>query len=86
MNNKTKNQLLWLIVLTIVLVVGYMWYNPRVVEVEVPVVLKPQAPIQEVEMREPEFRGPPIKKYKHGVHATDGDHNESKWGNPTIIR
>ena len=66
MNNKTKNQLLWLIVLTIVLVVGYMWYNPRVVEVEVPVVLKPQAPIQEVEMREPEFRGPPIKKYKPG--------------------
>jgi len=47
----------------IALVVGYMWYNPRVVEVEVevPVMIPPQ-----VETRDPEFRGPPIKKYKPG--------------------
>jgi hypothetical protein len=63
MKNKTKNQLLWLVIVMIALVVGYMWYNPRVVEVEVevPVMIPPQ-----VETRDPEFRGPPIKKYKPG--------------------
>lgn len=63
MKNKTKNQLLWLVIVIIALIVGYMWYNPRVVEVEVevPVMIPPQ-----VETREPEFRGPPIKKYKPG--------------------
>ena len=65
MKNKTKNQIMWLLIVMIVLVAGYMWYNPRVVEVEVevpvPVMVK-----QQVETREPEFRGPPIKKYKPG--------------------
>lgn len=62
MKNKTKNQLLWLVIVMIALIVGYMWYNPRVVEVEVPVMIPPP----QVETREPEFRGPPIKKYKPG--------------------
>ena len=63
MKNKTKNQIMWLLIVTIVLVAGYMWYNPRVVEVEVPVPVMVQ---QQAEAREPEFRGPPIKKYKPG--------------------
>jgi hypothetical protein len=63
MKNKTKNQIMWFIVLVVALVTGYMWYNPRVVEVEVPVPVMVQ---QEVHTREPEFRGPPIKKYKPG--------------------
>lgn len=61
MKNKTKNQLLWIIILMIALVVGYMWYNPRVIEVEVQT-----PPLLQIETREPEFRGPPIKKYKPG--------------------
>jgi hypothetical protein len=63
MKNKTKNQLLWIIILMIALVVGYMWYNPRVIEVE---VQTPPPPLLQIETREPEFRGPPIKKYKPG--------------------
>lgn len=64
MKNKTKNQLLWTIILMIALVVGYMWYNPRVIEVEVQT--PPPPPLLQIETREPEFRGPPIKKYKPG--------------------
>lgn len=64
MNNKTKNKLLWVIIVMIVMTIIYMWYNPRVVEVEVPVPVMVRQ--EEVQERHPEFRGPPIKKYKPG--------------------
>jgi hypothetical protein len=64
MKNKTKTQFLWatLVVLTIAIV--YLIQNPRVVKVPVKVPTMMVRP-QEVR-REPEFRGPPIKKYKPG--------------------
>lgn len=66
MKNKTKTQLLWVVLVVLVATVVYMWYNPQVVEVpvEVPVPLRPQ-PTHDIR-REPEFRGPPIKQYKPG--------------------
>jgi hypothetical protein len=65
MKNKQKTQLLGLTLIVLLVVVGYMWYNPKVVEVpvEVPVVVPTRT--REVR-REPEFRGPPIKQYKPG--------------------
>jgi len=52
------------VLVALFIAVGYMWYNPKVVEVpvEVPVVVPPPRPAR----REPEFRGPPIKQYKPG--------------------
>ena len=69
MKNKQKTQLLGLTLLVLLVVVGYMWYNPKVVEVpvEIPVIVPPPRPIRSQEVRrEPEFRGPPIKQYKPG--------------------
>jgi hypothetical protein len=65
MKNKTKNQLILGIILATV-VAGYAWWyaSPRVVTVEVPVPV--QVPVQVETAREPEFRGPPIKRYKPG--------------------
>jgi len=69
MKNKTKTRLLWTALVVLLIVIGYMWYNPQVVEipVEVPVMVPPPRPIRTQEIRrEPEFRGPPIKQYKPG--------------------
>jgi hypothetical protein len=69
MKNKTKTQLLWVVLIVLVAIVAYMWYNPQVVEVpvEVPVMVPPPRPVRTQEIRrEPEFRGPPIKQYKPG--------------------
>ena len=69
MKNKTKTQLLWVTLIILTFIVGYMFYNPKVVEVpvEIPVIVPPPRPIRSQEVRrEPEFRGPPIKQYKHG--------------------
>src|SRR5210317_184792 len=65
MKNKTKTQPMWVVLVALVIVVGYMWYNPTIVEV--PVVVHPPRipPTREVKY-EPEFRGPPIKQYKPG--------------------
>lgn len=67
MNNKQKIQVLYLVVAGLLLFVLWMWNNPRV-EVEVEEVEVPVAYPVEVHdaRREPEFRGPPIKKYKPG--------------------
>ena len=67
MKNKTKTQLLMATLVVLVVILGYMWYNPQVikvpVEVEVPVVV----PVRTQEVRRaPEYRGPPIKQYKPG--------------------
>jgi hypothetical protein len=68
--NKTKNQLLWSVVVVLALVLSYMWFNPKVVEVPVEVPVMPVPPRIELEQRdprrEPEFRGAPIKQYKPG--------------------
>lgn len=69
MKNRTKTQLLWVALVVLVIIAGYMYYNPKVVQVvkEVPIVVKPHHPIPTRDIRqEPEFRGPPIKKYKPG--------------------
>lgn len=69
MKNKTKNQLLWSILILLVLALVYMWNNPMVIRVpvEVPVMPVPPRLTQQRERRhEPEFRGPPIKQYKPG--------------------
>ena len=68
--NKTKNQLLWSVVVVLALVLSYMWFNPKVVEVPVEVPVMPVPPRIEVgrrePIREPEFRDAPIKQYKPG--------------------
>ena len=69
MKNRTKLRLMWFMLFVLTLVVGYMWYNPKLVEVpvEVPVVVVPPRPLPTQDVRrEPEFRGPPIKKHKPG--------------------
>ena len=69
MKNKTKTQLLWVTLIILTFIVGYMFYNPKVVEVpvEIPVIVPPPRPIRSQEVRrEPEVRGPPIKQYKPG--------------------
>ena len=68
--NKNKNQLLWSAIIVLALVLSYMWFNPKVVEVPVEVPVMPVPPRIELEQRdprrEPEFRGAPIKQYKPG--------------------
>lgn len=70
MKNKTKTQLLWSALAILTLILSYMWFNPKVVEVPVEVPVMPVPPRIEVSReeprREPEFRGPPIKQYKPG--------------------
>lgn len=69
MKNKTKTKLLWVALVILAAIVAYMLYNPQVVEVpvEVPVMMPPPRPVRTQEIRrEPEFRGPPIKRYKPG--------------------
>jgi hypothetical protein len=68
--NKAKNQIVMSAVVVLALVLGYMWFNPKVVEVPVEVPVMPVPPRIEVEQprpqREPEFRNAPIKQYKPG--------------------
>ena len=66
MKNRQKIQLMTLTLIVLVGVLGYMWYNPKVVEVPVEVVPVPPRPVEtrRPPVREPEFRGPPIKQYK----------------------
>ena len=69
MKNKSKNQILLSVVAILGLMLSYMWFNPKVVEVpvEVPVMPVPPRPVQRREKRrEPEFREAPIKQYKPG--------------------
>jgi len=68
--NKAKNKILMSAVVVLALVLSYMWFNPKVVEVPVEVPVMPVPPRIELEQREPrrepEFRGAPIKQYKPG--------------------
>jgi len=68
--NKNKTQILWSVIIVLALVLGYMYYNPKVVEVPVEVPVMPVPPRIEMERREPrrepEFRSAPIKQYKPG--------------------
>lgn len=69
MKNKAKNQILVSVVAILTLILSYMWFNPKVVEVpvEVPVMPVPPRPMERRERRrEPEFREAPIKQYKPG--------------------
>ena len=68
MKNRQKIQVMTLTLIVLVGVLGYMWYNPKVVEVPVEVVPGPPRPVEtrRPPVREPEFRGPPIKQYKPG--------------------
>ena len=67
MKNKTKTQLLMATLVVLVVVLGYMWYNPQVVEVPVEVEVPVMVPVRTQEVRrEREYRGPPIKQYKPG--------------------
>ena len=88
MKNKQKTQLLLLTVVVLVAAVGYMFYNPQVVEVPVEVAVPlPTRPVptRREPVREPEFRGPPIKQYKPGHMQqmgliTNGDENLPLYG------
>jgi len=79
MKNKQKTQLLLLTVVVLIAAVGYMFYNPQVVEVPVevavPVPVRP-VPTRRAQVREPEFRGPPYQAVQTRTHAADGSHHE----------
>lgn len=66
MKNKTKNQLLWLVVAVLVVAVVYLIKNPKVVKVPVQVGVPMQPRPRQTRTRAPEFRDAPIKKYKPG--------------------
>lgn len=60
MKNKTKTRLLMVTLVVLVVVLGYMWYNPQVVEVPVEVEVPVMVPVRTQEVRrEREYRGPP---------------------------
>ena len=65
MKNKTKTQLLWMVVVVLVTAVVYLRSNPTIVKVPVGVPVMPVPPRPEPR-REPEFRDAPIKQYKPG--------------------
>ena len=65
MKNKTKTQLTWTAIVILFAIIGYMWYNPQVVEVPVPMP-PPRLERSQERRRAPEFREPPIKQYKPG--------------------
>ena len=66
MKNKNKTRLMWTTIIVLVIALAYAWwYNPRTVEVPVEVPVEVQVPV-EVARSAPEYRGPPIKKYKPG--------------------
>lgn len=62
MKNRIKTQLMSSILFVLVLALMYMWYNPRIVKVMLPMSPRPTM----VRHEPPEYRGPPIKKYKPG--------------------
>jgi hypothetical protein len=64
MKNRQKIQLMTLTLVILVGILGYMFYNPKVVEIPVEVAVPVQT--RRPPVREPEFRGPPIKQYKPG--------------------
>jgi hypothetical protein len=69
MKNKTKIQYLWATLAILVLLLGYMYKNPMMIEVPVEVPVMPVPPrLMEREERphSREFREPPIKQYKPG--------------------
>ena len=65
MKSKIKTQVLSSVLIVAVLALVYMWYNPRIVKVETRNEL-PMSPRPTAVRRDPEYRGPPIKKYKPG--------------------
>jgi hypothetical protein len=69
MKNKTKTQIMWVILFALTVAVAYMWYNPKVVKINMPIQrplpMLPRPPVL-MPTREPEFRSPPLKQYKPG--------------------
>ena len=69
MKNRQKIQIMTLTLVILVGILGYNLYNPKVVEIPVEVAVPVHTrPVQtrRPPVREPEFRGPPIKQYKPG--------------------
>ena len=63
MKNKTKIQLLSIVVVAMIFVVAYLWSNPKVVT---HVITKRHREVPIARAQEPEFRGPPLRQYKPG--------------------
>lgn len=63
MKNKTKIQLLSIVVIAMIFVVAYLWSNPKVVT---QVITKRHREVPIARAQEPEFRGPPLRQYKPG--------------------
>lgn len=64
MKKKVKTQLLMILFVTLVAVIVYLVQNPVIVKV--PVRTPVPTPVRQPIRHEPEFRGPPIRKYKPG--------------------
>lgn len=63
MKNKTKIQLLSIVVIAMIFVVAYLWSNPMAVT---QVITKRHREVPIARAQEPEFRGPPLRQYKPG--------------------
>jgi hypothetical protein len=66
MKNKTKNQMLYVIIILLVGYISYKMYNPSVVRVDIPVPYPVEVYDKDINTKTPEFRNPPIKEYKPG--------------------
>jgi hypothetical protein len=87
--NKTKTQILWVALIVLIIIVGYMYQNPKLVEVPVEVPMMPVPPRLMERQERPhsrEFRQAPIKQYKPGhmqqmgVLIGDGDETLPLYG------
>ena len=66
MKKKVKTQLLMILFVTLVAVIIYLVQNPVIVKVPVRTPTPTPTPVHQPIRHEPEFRGPPIRKYKPG--------------------
>lgn len=67
MKKKTKTQITWFFIISLLVVIAYLVYNPQIVKVKVPVEVQVPVPVPVSQpTRSPEYREPPVKQYKPG--------------------
>ena len=67
MKNKNKTRVMSVVIVILIVALAYTWYyNPREVIVPVEKEVEVFVPVSQPVRQTPEYRGPPIKKYKPG--------------------
>lgn len=70
MRNKSKLQIMWIVVVALLFAVAYLWSNPKIVT-RTHTQFVAQPPIRHAP--EPEFRGPPLRPWKPGYFHQMGN-------------